>query len=52
MSEGLACAEFTLDMIALDMEGAAKPLHGLDVSIGLESAPELARVSREAVAEG
>jgi len=52
MNDGPTPAEITLDMIAVDIKGAVKPLHGLDVSLGLESASELARVSREAFADG
>ena len=52
MNDGPAPAEITLDVFAVDMEGTAKLLHRLEVSLGLESASELVRVAREAVADG
>ena len=52
MNDGPALAEITLDVFAVDMEGTAKLLHRLEVSLGLESASELVRVAREAVTDG
>jgi len=52
INDSPAPADIALDVLAVDMAGAAKPLHGLEVSLGLDAASELVRVPLEAVDAG
>ncbi|SDG36199.1 beta-mannosidase [Pelagibacterium luteolum] len=52
MNDGPAPADITLEVVLADIAGPAKSLHRLDVSLGLESASELARVPLEDIGEG
>jgi beta-mannosidase len=51
MNDGSAARDIALEVFLVGMDGQAKSLHRLDISLGLESASELVRVPLEAVGE-